>query len=77
MIEYKVEVITNNSDGTISDSQIQGLLSQYALQGWKLHSFVVNEVGKSATSTMVGFLRSNVNATIEQTILIFERCVKS
>lgn len=75
--EYKVEIITDNSDGTISDSQIQGLLSQYSLQGWKLHSMVVNEVGKSATSTMIGFLGLNVNATIDQTILIFERCIKA
>ncbi len=77
MYEYKVEVITDNSDGTVSDSQIQTLLSQYSLQGWKLHSIAVNEVGKSATSTMGGFLGLTINATIDQTILVFERCIKS
>lgn len=77
MYEYKIEIITDNSDGTISDSPVQASLNQYSLQGWKLHSIVVNEVGKSATSTMVGFLGLNVNATIDQTIMVFERCIKA
>lgn len=77
MYEYKIEIITDNSDGTFSDSQVQTLLNQYSLQGWKLHSIVINEVGKSATSTMIGFLGLNVNATIDQTIIVFERCIKA
>lgn len=77
LYEYKVEILTDNSDGTISPTQIQGLLVQHSLQGWKLHSIVVNEIGKSSTSVLVNFLGVNVNATIDQTIMIFERCIKA
>lgn len=42
--------------------------NNYAIRGWHLHSAFTNEVGKNAAL--------GINATINQTILIFERCIK-
>lgn len=48
----------------------------YAGDGWRLHSVVVNEAGKNASSTSMGGLTVGTNSTIDVTILIFERCIK-
>ena len=77
LYEYKVEVVNDNSDGTTPDENIQRLLNHYSSQGWRLHSISINEVGKSASGAIIGFLGMNINATMDQTVLIFERCIKA
>lgn len=75
--EYKSVVIDDSTDGTINNSLLQNILDEHAYKGWRLHSAFSNEVGKCSNSVFVGFLGTTVNATIDQTILIFERCIKS
>ena len=49
--------------------KVQHLINNYAMNGWRLHSAFTNEVGKNAAL--------GINATINQTVLIFERCIKT
>lgn len=70
LYEYKVETIMDSAIlGKFDKEAVEKVLTEYATQGWHLHSSFSNEVGKNAA---VG-----INATINQTILIFERCIKA
>lgn len=75
--EYLSVVINDLPDGTINNNLIQNTLTQFAEDGWRLHSIFTNEIGKTSSSVAIGFLGTTVNATIDQTILVFERCVKA
>ena len=77
LYEYETIVINDNSDGTVNTKQIQDTLLEYSKAGWRLHSIFTNEIGKSTVGAFIGFIGSNVNATIDQTIIIFERCIKA
>lgn len=76
LYQYKTVVLNDLPTGEIDSNALQMTLTQYAFDGWKLHSVFTNEIGKCATAIFVGFLGSSVNATIDQTILIFERCIR-
>ena len=70
MYEYKVETVMDSAVlGKFDKDKVQQTLRDYAVNGWKLHSAFTNEVGKNAAL--------GINATINQTVLIFERCVKA
>ena len=55
--------------GKFDQDKVQHLINNYAMNGWRLHSAFTNEVGKNAAL--------GINATINQTVLIFERCIKT
>ena len=74
--EYQVIVVDNLKNGEIDKNKIQRELNEWSTKGWKLHSVFNNELGKTLTAVHVGFLGASVNATIDETILIFERCIK-
>ena len=71
--EYRIELIDDLETGQVDATRIQYMLTQYSSNGWRLHSVFVNEWGKTSTSA----LGVSVNATIDQTVLIFERCIKA
>ena len=73
LYEYKVEVVQESGlTGAFKKADIQNVLAVYALDGWRLHTAVTNELGKMVLSAAgVG-----TNATVDQMILIFERCIK-
>ncbi len=75
--EYRIVVVDNLQDGAINQKEIQTELSYWSENGWRLHSIFNNELGKTSTTVMIAFLGTNINATIDQTVLIFERCIKS
>ena len=77
LYEYETIVINDNSDGTVNTKQIQDTLLEYSKAGWRLHSIFTNEIGKSTVGAFIGFIGNNVNATIDQTIIIFARCIKA
>lgn len=74
--EYESVVINDLTTGEIDSEKLQKTLERYALNGWRLHSVFTNEVGKNSGSSFTSFLGVSINATIDQTILIFERCIK-
>lgn len=74
--EYKTEIIQDRSDGTLNKDAINCCLEKYASDGWRLHSIFCNEIGKSASAISVVGFGFQVNATIDETIMVFERRVK-
>ncbi|MBD5521599.1 MAG: DUF4177 domain-containing protein [Lachnospiraceae bacterium] len=77
LFEYKVVIVNNLETGEINQIQMKTALDTWSEQGWRLHSVFNNELGKTSSSVSVGFLGTTVNATIDQTVLIFERCIKA
>lgn len=77
LFEYKVIIVNNLADGQIDQRQIQRELDTWSNDGWKLHTIFNNELGKIFSAMAVGFWGTSINATIDQTVLIFERCIKS
>ena len=70
--EYSAVSIRDDTNGRIDINAIQKMLDLYAEEGWRLHSVFTNELGKNE----VALFANGINATIDQTILIFERCIK-
>lgn len=77
MYEYTSVIINDKDTGEVDGQALQSALERYSEAGWRLHSIFSSEVGKSSTSVTVGFLGSAVNATIDQIVLIFERCIRA
>ena len=76
LYEYKVEIINDEKDGTLNKHSIQEILTKNAQLGWRLHSITTNEIGKQVGGMSIPFLSMSLNATIEQTVLVFERCIR-
>lgn len=74
--EYQIIVVNNLATGELDYQTIQMHLDRLSYDGWRLHSVFDNELGKTSSSVAIGFIGSSVNATICQTVLIFERCIK-
>ena len=78
--EYATVVVNDDENGRIDVDYLNNILNEYASAGWKLHSILTNEIGKNRTSssvTTVMTVTTGTNATVEQTIMIFERCIKA
>ena len=68
--EYRVEIVSDSEVlGKTSKIDLEDTIMSYALNGWKLHSVTTSEVGKNAVL--------GINSTINNTILVFERCIKA
>ena len=74
--EYQTEFIKDNADGTTDRDAINSCLKMYASQGWRLHSIFCNEIGKSTGAISIAGFGFGINATIEETIMVFERRIK-
>lgn len=76
LYEYKVVSLSDNSAGMINTNNLSTVLNMYASNGWRLKNVITNEIGKNAMSIGYAGISGGSNATIEMTILIFERKVK-
>lgn len=76
LFEYETVIINDNTDGTVDEFKLQTTLREYSEGGWRLHTIFTNEIGKTTSAVSVGYIGGGINATIEQTVLIFERCIK-
>lgn len=76
MNEYRTEYLFDDASGELRKRDLDDVLERYAADGWRLHTMVVNEAGKNETTVGVGGFSSGVNATLDVTILVFERCIK-
>lgn len=74
--EYDLVVINDLKTGEIDDDAIRETLFSHANEGWRLAHAFTNEIGKTAAT--IGFIGvySQINATIDSTVLIFERDIK-
>lgn len=59
------------------NNSVQKALNEWSEKGWKLHTIFTNEIGKCSTSSVIGVFGLSINATINQTVLVFERCIKA
>lgn len=50
-------------------------MTEYAMEGWKLHSVITNEIGKNISAVSIGGITGGTNTTVDEIILIFERMV--
>lgn len=77
LYEYDVVIINDLSNGQIDEEKMRRSLNKQADNGWRLHSVFTNEIGKSSVAMSIVGFGNEINSTIDQTILIFERCIKS
>ncbi len=77
LYEYKVVPVMDDSTGTLDTNQLSVILNGNAFNGWRLKNVITNEIGKNATTIGYAGISGSTNATIDMTILIFERKVKS
>ncbi len=71
--EYHVEVVSDRRNGALNRDMLQKVLDRYSGEGWRLHSIFNNEVGKSVSTKEIEEISYEANATIDQTIMVFER----
>ena len=61
VFEYDVVSVLDMEHGGVDVDRLNKVIASHASEGWRLISMLSNEVG--------------INATADQNILIFERCV--
>lgn len=76
LFEYKVIVIEDLSSGQVDNKKIQQTLDEWSEKGWRLHSIYSSEIGRNSAAASIARLGVMINATINQTVMIFERCIK-
>ncbi len=76
LYEYCTEYLFDGDNGVLAKHELDDTLEKYARDGWRLHSIVLNEAGKNSSSVSNGLVSMGVNATMDVTILVFERCIK-
>lgn len=77
LYEYEVVSITDDVTGAIDVNRLSAILKIYASEGWRLKTTITNEIGKNSVGVVFGSVGSGTNATIDQTILIFERRIET
>ena len=71
---YKIERVKDSKTGTTDISKLEFILAKNACLGWRLIQAFTNELGtRSHVEKHLLTSNTNVNSTIEETILIFER----
>ena len=71
--KYKVEIIADRGKGNVDKAALQNMLDWYSGSGWRLVSSFTNEVGKNASAGGYGGVSIGTNATMDETVLIFEK----
>jgi len=74
--EYDVVVIRDNATGGMDILKLTAVLREHGEMGWRLVNTFTNELGANSSGFSGYGVSYSTNATIDQTILIFERCVK-
>ena len=72
-IEYDVETVVTNADGFTDAEKMKRILTERTKNGWRLHTAYSNVLGVNAVR-ILGF---GTNATISETVMIFERQLKN
>lgn len=73
--EYDVLSVSDDEYGNLDKVGLKNYLNKMGKQGWRLKAVTSNELGKTARHVGIGGFGGGTNATIEETILIFERFV--
>lgn len=76
LFEYEIIVIEDLSSGQVDNKKIQQTLNEWSKKGWRLHSIYSSEIGRNSAAVSIVRLGVTINATINETVMIFERCIK-
>lgn len=76
LYEYEVVVLRDQRNGCFDVEAYRNILATYAAQGWRLKNVFANEIGKNATTLGIGGAAVGTNATMDNTIITFERCIQ-
>lgn len=76
LYEYDVVSILDKEHGGVDVDRLCKVVSSHAAKGWKLTFAFTNEIGHDSSSSDIGGVSVGINSTIDQNILIFERCIK-
>ena len=76
LYEYDVVSIVDDSTGCLDIALLKRTLEEHGKKGWRLVNSFANEVGRISSVHGMGGISTETNATVDQIILIFERCVK-
>ncbi|MBP5438497.1 MAG: DUF4177 domain-containing protein [Treponema sp.] len=71
LYEYDIVTIKDDETGALDLQKLKDELTSHATQGWHLAKTISNELGQNK----LGIGGIGINATINQTIIIFERCI--
>jgi predicted nucleic acid-binding Zn-ribbon protein len=74
--QYKTIVVKDKFMGQVNAPEIERVLNEMGYDGWRLVSTFTNEVGKNAGAVGVGDMVLGLNATMDETVLVFERVVR-
>ena len=72
LYEYDVVTIRDSKTGSTDISSLRAELDKHGREGWRLVNTFTNELGVNSSS----FAGYGTNATIDEVVLIFERCIK-
>lgn len=71
--EYAVEVVYDRASGGCDIETMVKIINRYSDSGWQIKSIFTNELGKNSTAISTSIGSIGTNASIDQTIIIFER----
>ena len=69
--------VTDDVSGVLDIKRLSTILKMYASEGWRLKTTITNEIGKNTIGVAIGSVGTGTNATIDQTVLIFERRIET
>ena len=75
VFEYDVVSVLDMEHGGVDVDRLNKVITSHASEGWRLISMFSNEVGHNSTMSDVDGVSVGINATADQNILVFERCV--
>ncbi|MBE5862775.1 MAG: DUF4177 domain-containing protein [Lachnospiraceae bacterium] len=74
--EYDVVSILDKDHGGVDTERMSEVIAFHASKGWRLVFAFSNEIGHDSSLSELGGVSIGINSTIDQNVLIFERCVK-
>ena len=76
LYEYEVVILRDKNTGGFDMEEYRRILTKYSAEGWQLKTVFSNEIGKKSSSVSFGGTSYGTNATIDNTIITFERCIR-
>ena len=76
IFEYDVVSILDKEHGGVDVERMSEVIATHASKGWRLVFAFPNEIGHDSSLSELAGISIGINSTIDQNILIFERCVK-
>ncbi|MBR6477735.1 MAG: hypothetical protein IKS85_04745 [Lachnospiraceae bacterium] len=73
--EYDIVSILDKEHGGVDVERMSEVIAAHASKGWRLAFTVPNEIGHDSSMSELDGISIGINSTIDQNVLIFERCI--